>query len=121
MTHTHPLSNCSKAQYARWAKERPLTLPAKPDQDVIRIAAYFKTTYAKAKALKALSYGLAVDEAILDWCLDHTDKGRVVSNILGEIRRFKGVPIETIHGAGQYIIRDAGCLALLRKIMEVGA
>ena len=121
MTHTHTLSNCSKAQYARWAKERPLTLPAKPDPDVIRIAAYFKTTYAKAKALKALSYGLAVDEATLDWCLDHTDRGRTASSVMSELRRYRGIPAEVICGSGQYIIRDAGCLALLRKIMEVGA
>jgi hypothetical protein len=104
------------AQRARWDRQHAASVPVKPDPDVFRLMAAFRTSYGKAKLLKALSFGLPVDQDIMAWCMPTTS---ALHNVVSKLRdAHPSLLIEPTVRDGSYIIRDAATLARLRAIIN---
>lgn len=103
----------------RWTKFTASRLPAKPDPDVLAIAAAFGITYYRARILKALSYGIPVESSLIAWAAGlkpTSDDGYREIACLPLM-----VPIVTIRGrtgAVKYIIHDQASLDLIRRAMQ---
>jgi len=109
-----------------WWKRSADEAPAKPDADVLAICRTFSTTYARAKMLKALSYGLPVETATLLWCLgvsEHAGSGVIIEEARHIKLRIKGFQLVAVYHhrtAFSYRIDCAETLASIRAAMTGG-
>lgn len=97
--------------------------PSGADPDVLRLSAHLSIRYSKAKMLKALSYGIAVEAELLQWCRADDEIERPIGTDIGEIRTATGLNIECLHlslAHTAYVMRDQAELAVIRRIMNGG-
>ena len=99
-----------------WQTRRTLDIPHKPDPDVLRLSRTFDLAYGKAKMLKALSYGIHVDEAFLIWCSGNRISHNTLRNYVYKIRRATGFAITCDTKRG-YVIHSEEALNAIRKAM----
>lgn len=110
-----------------WWKRSADDAPSKPDPDVLALCRAFSTTYARAKMLKALSYGLPVETATLLWCIGksrNTAHGAINEesrHIKTRINGFQLVAVSHRRVALTYRIDCIETLALIRAAMAGGA
>lgn len=82
------------------------------------IAAAFEITYYRARILKALSYGIAVESSLISWAAGLGADGDDGSREINYLPLM--VPVTTIRGrcgGVKYIIHDQAALDLIRKAM----
>jgi len=113
VTHAATLSPHETGWHTRRATA---VIPHKADPDVLRLMTAFQQIYGRAKFLKALSFGLPVDQDIMAWCMPTTS---ALHNVVSKLRdAHPSLLIEPTVRDGSYIIRDAATLARLRAIIN---
>ena len=105
-----------------WAKTIAAETPRKADPDVLRICNAYRVHYGAGKALKALSYGIAVESEILAWCFGRSHGTSGIQVSMDALRR--KLPANAVkqairpRGDAAYIIEDQQVLRQIREAMN---